>query len=69
LASLASGVVMITLDPQLLSNGLWIYAKFIALGALIWYLFSLENRGLPWLMEDAQKVANFLELLMKYPQL
>lgn len=42
-ASLASGVGMLALDPQLLSSGPWIYAKFTALGVLVWYSFSLEK--------------------------
>lgn len=41
--TLASGLMMIVLDPQLLSSGGWLYAKFTVLIALILYSFSLEK--------------------------
>lgn len=42
-ATLGSGATMLILDPQLLSSGGWLYAKFTALIALTWYSFSLET--------------------------
>ena len=42
-ATLASGLGMILADPQLLSSGGWIYAKFTVLIALTLYSFSLEK--------------------------
>lgn len=39
----ASGLSMIIADPQLLSSGGWIYAKFTVLIALTLYSFSLEK--------------------------
>ena len=41
--TLASGLTMIVLDPQLLSSGGWLYAKLTMLIVLILYSFSLEK--------------------------
>lgn len=41
--TLASGLMMIVLDSQLLTSGGWLYAKFTALIVLILYSFSLEK--------------------------
>ncbi len=66
-ATLASGVSMILLDPQLLSSGGWLYAKFTVLIALTLYSFSLETYRLQLLNGTCTKDGKFFRAYNEIP--
>jgi len=66
-ASLASGITMIILDPQLLSSGPWIYAKFTVLAVLIWYSFSLEKYRIALANGTCKKSGKFFRAYNEVP--
>lgn len=66
-ATLASGLGMILADPQLLSSGGWIYAKFTVLIALALYSFSLEKYRLELAHDTCTKSGKFFRAYNEVP--
>ena len=66
-ATLASGLLMIILDTQLLSSGGWIYAKFAVLLALTLYSFSLEKYRLELANGTCMKSGKFFRAYNEVP--
>ncbi|AFL67432.1 CopD family protein [Sulfurospirillum barnesii] len=66
-ATLASGLLMIALDTQLLSSGGWIYAKFAVLIILALYSFSLEKYRLELANGTCTKSGKFFRAYNEVP--
>ncbi|ACZ11153.1 CopD family protein [Sulfurospirillum deleyianum] len=66
-ATLASGLLMIILDTQLLSSGGWIYAKFAVVLALTLYSFSLEKYRLELANGTCMKSGKFFRAYNEVP--
>lgn len=66
-ATLASGLLMIILDTQLLSSGGWIYAKFAVVLALALYSFSLEKYRLELANGTCMKSGKFFRAYNEVP--
>ncbi len=66
-ATLASGLLMIILDTQLLNSGGWIYAKFAVVLALALYSFSLEKYRLELANGTCMKSGKFFRAYNEVP--
>ena len=68
-ASIASGILMLVLNPALFDTGLWIYAKLFLLSVLVAYDYSMEVYRKQLLNSTCKKSGKFFRAYNEAPTL
>jgi len=68
-ASIASGVLMLVINPSLFDTGLWIYAKLFLLAVLVAYDYSMEVYRKQLLNSACKKSGKFFRAYNEGPTL
>ncbi|WP_331775476.1 CopD family protein [Sulfurospirillum sp. 1612] len=69
IATVLSGVTMFVLNPALFESGMWVYAKIIAVIALIGYDLSMNHYRKQLLLDTCTKSGKFFRAYNEFPTL